>query len=94
MAVCVWRFLYLALTEGGVRGWSDAGLELFKGENALAKGFAEWLEKAYQTPTIYADELSARLDAGEDIAVLDCRTPDQFRDFHIPAKDEFHGFQS
>jgi len=72
------------ILEGGVRGWSDAGLELFKGENALAKGFAEWLEKAYQTPTIYADELSARLDAGEDIAVLDCRTPDQFRDFHIP----------
>ncbi|MFC4276646.1 rhodanese-like domain-containing protein [Achromobacter aloeverae] len=74
----------VAVLDGGVRAWRDAGLEVYTGWHVLSKAFGEFVEHAYGTPHIPAEELKSRIDRGEDLIVLDGRNIDEFYNFSIP----------
>jgi rhodanese-related sulfurtransferase len=87
------RFGYrdLAVLEGGVGAWKAAGFELFTGVNVPSKAFGEFVEHVCETPRIGAGELKARLDAGEDVVVLDSRPMSEYRVMNIPGADDCPG---
>jgi rhodanese-related sulfurtransferase len=70
--------------EGGLRGWAEAGFEVFTGVNVPSKGFGELVEHRYGTPHISASELKRRLDTGEPVLIVDSRPIGEFRNMSIP----------
>jgi rhodanese-related sulfurtransferase len=74
----------LAVLDGGVAAWRAAGHATFSGVNVPSKAFGEVVEHGYRTPSISAHELKARLDAGDDMVVVDARPLDEFRVMSIP----------
>ncbi len=70
--------------KGGVHGWTDAGYKLFTGVNVPCKAFGEYVEHAYHTPSITAEELKAMFDKDEDVVVLDSRPMDEFNRVCLP----------
>jgi len=80
------RFGYtnLAILEGGVAGWKDAGFALYRGLNVPSKAFGEFVEHAYRTEHIEAKELKALQDAKADLVILDSRPLPEFTTRSIP----------
>jgi rhodanese-related sulfurtransferase len=74
----------VAVLEGGNNAWEAAGQILFSGVHVPSKAFGEFVEHTYGTPHISADELHAKMAAGEDLIVLDSRPLDEFRIMNIP----------
>lgn len=74
----------VAVMTGGMPAWAAAGYEVFKGVNVPSKAFGEVVEHAAHTPSISADELHAMFERGEDIVVVDGRTPEEFHRMNIP----------
>ncbi len=74
----------VAVMAGGARGWAAAGFELFTGVNVPSKAFGELVEHQCHTPHMAASELKRRLDAGEDILIVDSRPIGEFRNMSIP----------
>jgi rhodanese-related sulfurtransferase/predicted metal-dependent enzyme (double-stranded beta helix superfamily) len=77
-----WR--NISVLAGGVPGWKLAGYELFSGVHVPSKAFGEYVEHECGTPRISAAELKAKLDAGEDVVVLDARPMSEYRVMNIP----------
>ena len=46
--------------DGGLQGWKSAGYELFQDVNSYAKAFGELVEHRRHTPSLAAEEVSAR----------------------------------
>src|SRR5207237_3302028 len=74
----------LAVMTGGARAWAAAGSELFTGVNVPSKAFGELVEHRCETPHIAAAELKRRLDAGEQVLIVDSRPIGEFRNMSIP----------
>lgn len=74
----------VSLLAGGVAAWKAAGHETYTGVSVLSKAFGEFVEHAYGTPHLSATDVKSRIDAGEDIVVLDSRTLKEFENFSIP----------
>src|SRR5437764_7515660 len=74
----------LAVMAGGARGWAAAGYELFTGVNVPSKAFGEVVEHRCGTPHIAAAELKRRIDAGEEVLIVDSRPIGEFRNMSIP----------
>jgi len=74
----------IAVLDRGIAGWKDAGFEIFSGVSVPSKAFGEFVEEAYHTPSISAAELKAKLDAGEDLVILDSRPFDEYHRMSIP----------
>jgi rhodanese-related sulfurtransferase len=74
----------VAVMAGGARGWAAAGFELFTGVNVPSKAFGELVEHRCHTPHIAAAELKRRLDAGEEVLIVDSRPLPEFRNMSIP----------
>lgn len=74
----------LHVLAGGIGGWKQAGYELYSGMHVPSKAFGEYVEHRDGTPRLGAAELKAKLDAGEDIVVLDSRPMAEFRVMSIP----------
>ncbi|MGH8736641.1 MAG: rhodanese-like domain-containing protein [Burkholderiales bacterium] len=74
----------VSLLAGGAAAWKAAGHELFSGVYVPSKAFGEAVEHGCGTPRISAAELKARLDAGEDVVVLDSRPMSEYRVMNIP----------
>lgn len=77
-----WR--NVSVLAGGTQGWAAAGYELFSGSNVPSKAFGEVIEHRKHTPWISVDELHQRVERGDDIVVVDSRTPEEFADFSLP----------
>lgn len=77
-----WR--NVSVLAGGTQGWAAAGYELFSGSNVPSKAFGEVIEHQKHTPWISVDELHQRVERGDDIVVVDSRTPEEFADFSLP----------
>jgi len=80
------RFGYgeVALLDGGVAGWAEAGYMLFGGVHVPSKAFGEFVEQAYETPRIEARDLDRRRAAGDDLVILDSRPMAEYRRMNIP----------
>jgi rhodanese-related sulfurtransferase len=78
-------YSHVAVLEGGVAAWRAAGHAVFSGVNVPSKAFGEVVEHGYRTPSISAQELKARIDAGDDMVVVDARPLDEFRVMSIPS---------
>ena len=74
----------LAILEGGIEAWAQAGGELYSGVYVPSKAFGEFVEIRTHTPNITCEELKAKLDAGEKVVVLDSRPFDEFHAMNIP----------
>lgn len=77
-----WR--NVSVLAAGTQGWAAAGYELFSGSNVPSKAFGEVIEHQKHTPWISVDELHERVERGDDIVVVDSRTPEEFADFSLP----------
>jgi rhodanese-related sulfurtransferase len=71
--------------------WKDAGYEIYSGVHVPSKAFGEHIEHVEGTPRISATELKARLDAGEDLVVLDSRPMSEYRVMNIPGAADCPG---
>ena len=74
----------ISILDGGVDAWAAAGNVIFKGVNVPSKAFGEVVEHQAHTPSISADELQAMFDSGEDVVVVDGRTPEEYKRMSIP----------
>ena len=74
----------VAVMAGGTRAWAAAGFQLFTGVNVPSKAFGELVEHRCGTPHIAAAELKRRLDAGEEVLIVDSRPIGEFRNMSIP----------
>jgi len=74
----------VALLEGGLAGWREAGGELFRDVNVPSKAFGELVEAERHTPSLAAEEVKALLDADADVVVLDARRFDEYQTMSIP----------
>ncbi|WPP01856.1 rhodanese-related sulfurtransferase [Pseudomonas sp. HR96] len=74
----------VALLQGGLAGWRDAGGELFIDVNVPSKAFGELVEQERHTPSLAAEELKALLDQRADLVVLDARRFDEYQTMSIP----------
>jgi len=70
--------------DGGIKSWEAAGYVLFSGVHVPCKAFGEFVEHHYGTPHIDAVVLRAKMDAGEDLVILDSRPMDEFQVMNIP----------
>src|SRR5216684_4116390 len=70
--------------DGGLRGWRDAGYELFQDVNSYAKAFGELVESRRHTPSLPADEVAALMASKANIRVLDVRRFDEYETMNIP----------
>ncbi|MBC8339093.1 MAG: thiosulfate sulfurtransferase [Rhodospirillales bacterium] len=80
------RFGYtdIACLDGGVRGWAEAGFEVFTGVNVPSKAFGEVIETRFETPHIKPVELQAMKDRGEDLVIVDSRPMSEYSNMSIP----------
>ncbi|MEK1939005.1 MAG: rhodanese-like domain-containing protein, partial [Pseudomonas sp.] len=74
----------VALLEGGLSGWRDAGGELFRDVNVPSKAFGELVESQRHTPSLAAEEVQALLAAKANVVVLDARRFDEYQTMNIP----------
>jgi rhodanese-related sulfurtransferase/predicted metal-dependent enzyme (double-stranded beta helix superfamily) len=74
----------IAILGGGAEGWKQAGFELFSGVYVPSKAFGEIVEHGCGTPRIEAQELKKKIDAGDDLVILDSRPMDEFTRMSIP----------
>ncbi len=77
-----WR--NVSVLAGGTDGWAAAGYEIFSGTNVPGKAFGEVIEHEKHTPWIDSGELHERIARGDDIVVVDSRTPEEFAAFSLP----------
>ena len=74
----------VAVLEGGVEGWRNAGFELFSGVNVLSKAFGEFVQLTCNTPMLTAEQLKARIDMGQKMVILDARPKEEYHRMNIP----------
>ncbi len=74
----------IAILDGGMAGWQAAGHEVFSGVHVPSKAFGEFVEVTYDTPRLDAEIVKAKIDAGDDVIVLDSRPMDEFHVMNIP----------
>jgi len=75
----------VALLDGGLQGWREAGGELFIDVNVPSKAFGELVESERHTPSLAAEEVKALLDSRADVVVLDARRFDEYQTMSIPS---------
>jgi len=74
----------IAVMQGGLKAWRDAGYEVFTGVNVPSKAFGEVVEHENDTPRIDAADLQKLVDAGTDLVILDSRPMPEFNNMSIP----------
>lgn len=74
----------VAILDGGIRGWAKAGNALFGGVFVPSKAFGEFVDSTCHPAFITPEELQRKLDANEDVLVLDSRPIDEYRRASIP----------
>jgi rhodanese-related sulfurtransferase len=70
--------------EGGIAGWRGAGGHTVQGINVPSKVFGERVLHELKTPEISPGELETRMAAGEDLLIVDARTPEEYSRGCIP----------
>jgi rhodanese-related sulfurtransferase len=74
----------VAVLDGGIAAWEDAGYRLYSGVHVPSKAFAEVVEHEAATPWISAEDLSALIESGADITIYDSRSYGEYHNNSIP----------
>ncbi|TXC71308.1 thiosulfate sulfurtransferase [Sphingomonas ginsenosidivorax] len=74
----------VSLLDGGLRGWADAGYELFEDVNSYSKAFGELVEAQRHTPSLAAEDVAALIEEKADIAILDARRFEEYATMSLP----------
>ena len=74
----------VAWLGGGVNRWASLDLPTEWGVNVPSKDFGERVEVVHHVPEITADDLHERIERGDELVILDTRTPEEYRRFCIP----------
>ena len=74
----------VSVLKGGVNRWAADGRPTEWGVNVPSKTFGEEVELEHDVPTISADELHERIERGDNLVILDTRTPEEFQRLCIP----------
>ena len=70
--------------QGGFPAWMEAGHPTATGVNVPSKEFGEKIHIECAVPEIDPGELHARTARGENVFVMDARTPEEYQHFCIP----------
>jgi len=70
--------------SGGTNRWAFLDLPTEWGVNVPSKDFGERVEVVHHVPEIDADDLHARIERGDNLVILDTRTPEEYRRSCIP----------
>ena len=70
--------------SGGTNRWAFLDLPTEWGVNVPSKDFGERVEVVHHVPEIDADDLHARIERGDELVILDTRTPEEYRRACIP----------
>ena len=81
----------LAVLDGGIRKWAAAEFELFIGSYTVTNCFGLHVDLCYGTPHISAAQLKTKIDAGEELVVLDSRPDYEFTAGSIPGAIDVPG---
>ena len=68
----------------GVQAWRASGRRLVQGLNVPSKVFGERALHDLKTPQIAAHDLQARIEANDDMVIVDSRTPEEYARGCIP----------
>src|ERR1700751_5045824 len=74
----------VSVLEGGGKAWEAAGLPIYSGVHVPSKAFAEVVEHDYGTPWISVEELAERQKRGENMAIFDSRSYEEYHTNTIP----------
>ena len=74
----------IAVLDGGLPAWTQAGYPTTSGVNVPSKAFGERVYHEGRIPEITPEELKELQLASERVLVLDVRTPEEYRRFCIP----------
>ncbi len=74
----------VAVLAGGIAAWEQAGLPLYSGVHVPSKAFAEVVEHEMGTPWIGVEELAERQRRGDDLAIFDSRSYEEYHSNSIP----------
>lgn len=77
-----YRNIYLL--QGNLKGWYQAGGELFKDVNVPSKSFGELVESQRHTPSLSAEEVKQLIDQQANIIIVDARRFDEYQTMNIP----------
>jgi len=69
---------------GGLAAWRAAGRPLVEGINVPSKVFGERMLHELETPEISPRELLRRLERGDDLVIVDSRTPEEYARGCVP----------
>jgi rhodanese-related sulfurtransferase len=74
----------VAVLDGGLNGWASDNRPTEWGMNVPSKDFGEKIEVQEHVPSIEARELAAWIARGDELVILDTRTPEEYSRFCIP----------
>jgi rhodanese-related sulfurtransferase len=74
----------VAVLAGGVAAWEAAGFPVYSGVHVPSKAFAEVVEHECGTPWITAEELAERQRRGDNMAIFDSRSYEEYHSNSIP----------
>ena len=74
----------VSVLDGGVNRWASEGHPTEWGMNVPSKDLGERIELEHHGPTIDARELREHIERGDEVVILDTRTPEEYRRFCIP----------
>ncbi|NKB96908.1 MAG: thiosulfate sulfurtransferase [Pseudomonadales bacterium] len=74
----------VAILDGGITAWREAGFETYSGVNVPSKAFGEFIEHEEATPSLSAEEVQNLMADGSDILILDSRPFSEFNWASIP----------
>ena len=77
--------------KGGTQAWARDGGELFIDVNSATKAFGEWVEHYKHTPSLSAEEVQEKIDANDNIVILDARRFDEYNTMSIPSGQSVPG---
>ncbi len=74
----------VSVLDGGINRWVTQEYPTEWGVNVPSKDFGEKVEVVHHVPEIDAVELHERIESGEEIVILDTRTPEEYQRLCIP----------
>src|SRR3984893_436184 len=74
----------VSVLAGGIAAWEAAGLPVYSGVHVPSKAFAEVVEHECGTPWITAEELAERQRRGDNMAIFDSRSYEEYHSNSIP----------